>query len=217
MEQHVMLEARIAKLERRLRLVLVGWIWTLALGVVLGLGARQITAQPTVFRAPYIQAEKLDIIDKVGRPRIRLATFPGGDPYLELYDPKGQTGAQFSMIASMPNLMLSDPSDPRGWKVTLGQLPSPALSFQDSSGRLRIQLGLLPGKNEPYFQILDSRGRVRVLLDVSRLFPGEQHDSPRLVLYDSQGRPRAILTLFPDESAQLGILDSAGKTLFLAP
>jgi hypothetical protein len=248
MEQYAMLEARIAKLEHRLRLVLVGWISTLALAVAFGLGVRQITAQPAVFHAWHIQAEQLEIVDQEGRPRIRLAMFSheapalvvpdvlpglrlydsqgrkraqlllsvGGDPYLELYDPNGQTGAHLSMLLSIPNLVLSDP---RGrLRVSLGLgLGNSALSFHDSAGRLRIQVGLLPGKNEPYFEFLDSRERVRALLDVSGLFAGLEYESPRVALYDSQRQARAVLTLFPDESAQLGLFDSAGKILFRAP
>jgi hypothetical protein len=207
MEQHVMLEARIAKLEHRLRLLVVGCILTLALGLVLALRAQ------TVFRARHIQVEKMEIVDKEGRPRIRLATFSdedsdlglrfyddegrkraqlvlvAGDPYLEFYDPKGQTGARLSLAGTIPKLVLSDPGRQMSVRLSLG-LGMSFLSFDDRAGRTRIELGLFGG-DEPYFQILDSAERIRAAL--------------------------AVLSLGKDESAWLGLFDSAGKTLFVAP
>jgi hypothetical protein len=195
MEQYAMLEARIAKLEQRIRLVLVGWISTLALAVVFGLGVRQITAQPTVFRVQRIEAEELRIVSPGGCTLISLTSFP---PRLALYGINGRTLMRFDAIGE-PELTMYDGRGRQRIKLGFGTLFMPPeqfehahLSFYDAQERQRVVLGFsysqLPQFEIAGVQIYDSQKRSRMKF---QLVSGSQRisGSPNLELLDPVGRP----------------------------
>ena len=60
------------------------------------------------------------------------------------------------------------------------------------------------------FEVVDAKGRVRALLDVT-------DGNPYLGLYDENGKARAGLALLPDGRAGLAIIGEDGKVLWSIP
>jgi len=115
-QESELLLARVERLERRLRVAVVGWVVSIATVVVLGVAVQAIS-QPEVLRA-----RRIEVVDTAGRARIVLGVLPDGSLGLGLWDAAGRP------------------------RIGLGVAPdrSPALGLSDAAGRPRIGLVVLP-------------------------------------------------------------------------
>jgi len=132
------LRKRLDRVERRLRVAVVGWVVSIATVVVLGVAVQQAVSQPEVLRA-----RSFEVVDAAGRVRIALAVGRDGSSGLGLYDVAGRVRGVLSVL-------------PDG---------SPGLGLYDAAGQARIGLGLLPDES-PWLSLLDAAERERIALDV---------------------------------------------------
>lgn len=100
-----------------------------------------------------------------------------------LYDSRGMTRAQLTMLASV----------------------GPRLSMTDNDGTERVVMGLT-SDGAPLLGFKDKQGKV-VRLDLSL----DEDDSPVLRFWDKQGKARAALRLDADDSPALRFFDKDGK------
>lgn len=130
-QEFEILRERLERLERRMRVVVAGWVLSVAVFVLLGVTVQQAVSQPEVLRA-----RRIDVVDAAGRIRIMLAVTPDGS-VLAFSDAAGRQ------------------------PITLGVLSdgSSALGFADAAGRKRIMLGVL-SEGSPGLGLLDAAGRV---------------------------------------------------------
>lgn len=126
------LRARVERLERRMRMVVAGWVVSVAVFVLLGVAVQQAVSQPEVLRA-----RRMEVVDAAGRVRIALTVLPDGSAALALGDAAGQGRITFNVA-------------PDG---------SAGLGFQDAAGRSRILLGVAPD-GSPGLALGDAAGRM---------------------------------------------------------
>lgn len=139
-QEFEVLVARVEKLERRVRVVVAGWVLSVTAFVILGVAVQQATSQPEVLRARHIM-----VVDAAGRPRIALSVTPDGSSVLGFRDAAGQVRIGLLVL-------------PNG---------SPALEFRDAAGRPRIGLSAAPDGTS-VLDLRDAAGRVRIMLGLTR-------------------------------------------------
>ncbi len=172
------LHTRVRTVERRLRLVVTGWIFSLVAFVLLGLWVQQAISQPSVLRA-----RRLEITDDAGQPRIAMDAV-GQRPSVWLSDGSGKRRLGLAVIPpGVPVLWLLDPEERK--RIELSVLPdgAGALVLSDSPGRSRIWLNV-GADGTPSLSLLEFLARPRILLKV--LDDGR----PGLWLFDTTGRVR---------------------------
>ena len=106
------LRTRIERLERRMRMVVAGWVLSVAVVVLLGVAVQQAVSQPEVSRT-----RRIEVVDAAGRRRILLGIDPDGSPVLALWDTAGR-----------PRILLSIRPD-----------GAPGLSLWDAAERVLFQ------------------------------------------------------------------------------
>jgi hypothetical protein len=131
------MEIRLGRIERRLRIVQVGWAMTGIVLVLLGIGARQVSSQPAIVRG-----RGVEVVDEAGRARIELGV-RYGIALLRMADPAGRPRVELAVF-------------PDGF---------PGLQFADADGRPRIRLGVGTA-GEPELWLLDRLERPRIGLKV---------------------------------------------------
>lgn len=171
-QEFEILRARVERLERRMRVVVAGWVLSVAAFVFLGVTVQQAASQPETLRA-----RRIEVMDAAGQPRIRLAvSVPDGSPQLTLLGAAGQGTVLLTVFRS-----------------------GPVLGLADAAGQTRILLGVFPSGSG--LLLKDAAGRSRIeLVDLDRLFGLSLKDaaekeriglytlpdgSPRLSLYDA--------------------------------
>lgn len=126
------LRARLERLERRMRVVVAGWVLSAVVFVLLGVAVQQAVSQPEVLRA-----RRIEVVDAAGRASIMLGVTPDGKvPLLLFFDATGETRGLLGMTLN-------------------GGLQ---LRFNDAAGRARIVLATSPDR--PEVVLTDATGRV---------------------------------------------------------
>ncbi len=148
------LRTRIERLERRMRMVVAGWVLSVAV-VLLGVAVQEAVSQPETLRA-----RRIEVVDAAGRTRIGLGTLPDGSAALSLADAAGRVRIGLGTFPDgRPRLSLMDAAGRE--RIGLGTLPdgSPGLSLADAAERTRIFLVTLPD-GSPVLSLWDAAGRV---------------------------------------------------------
>ncbi len=199
------IRARLEKVERRLRMTLVGWVVSLVMLVLVGGASQYATSQPTVLRA-----RSLEVVDQMGRARIVLSVdrVPGssesrpGVSGIWLLD---DTGRHLATLGSTPNgsssLSFNDPARP----LQFGTLSLDGLILSDTKGTGRIQVSF------DGLSLWDPGRRMRILLAL------HADESVGLTLFDPAGHLRTALDVDDDGSPGLTLFDGAGRRLYGAP
>jgi hypothetical protein len=91
-----------------MRVVVAGWVLSVAVFVLLGVAVQQAVSQPEVLRA-----RRIEVVDTAGRLRIALGVASDGSPGLGFWDTTGRV--RIALVV-----------DPDG---------SPGLSLHDAAGR----------------------------------------------------------------------------------
>ncbi len=172
------LHTQVRTVERRLRLVVTGWILSLVAFVLLGLWVQQAISQPSVLRA-----RRLEITDDAGQSRIAMDAV-GQRPSVWLSDGSGKRRLGLAVIPpGVPVLWLLDPEERK--RIELSVLPdgAGALVLSDGPGRSRIWLNV-GADGTPSLSLSEFLARPRILLKV--LDDGR----PGLWLFDTTGRIR---------------------------
>jgi hypothetical protein len=145
----------------------------------------QQTSTPTSL--PYIQAQKLEIIDQSGKVRLSLGSNP-------------QTGAaglsMFDGTSKSPRILIGEPGDGTNTIV-----------LQDVNGKRLASLDLLP-EGTPRLALFNSTGGSIVL---------GAADKSVLTFNDNSQRSRATIGLDSTGQPALAIYDSTGKVVWLVP
>lgn len=192
----------IARLERRMRLIVAGWVFSVAAFVLFGVIVQHAASQPTVLRV-----RRIEVIDAVGRTRIELngGSVADGRPWLRLMDPEGQK--RFELTGEgrpewSPWLTIADAKG----EATV-ELTESWLRFWDSTRQRRIFIGVgYPG--------LTPEGVVRL----GRIGLAVLPDGTSWVLLgDASNRSRIGLVVARDGMPGLTLRDSTGRVLFRAP
>lgn len=151
-------QARLRRMERRLRVVQLGWVFSVVALGLLGIGARQVSSQPAVLRGRALEVVDeagharigldvrygialLRLADPAGRSRVELTVFPDGLPGLQLADAEGRTRIRLGVgLAGEPELWLLDRLErPRiGLKVLSTGVPRIWL-FDPGTGQVSFQ------------------------------------------------------------------------------
>lgn len=198
------IHARLEKLERRLRVTLVGWVLSLVVLVLLGATAQRAISQPTVLRA-----RSLEIVDQTGQARIVLSVdrIPGrsdvrpGVSGIWLLDAAGKPRARLSSADDGSfSLSFSDPARPQFSTLSLD-----GFILSDTTGKGRIQL--IPDG----LSLWDTGRRMRILLAI------DADGGAGLTLFDGAGKPRAALDVEQGGSPGLTLFDGVGQTVFKTP
>lgn len=152
------LRERLERLEGRMRVVMTGWVLSVAVFVLLGVTAQQTASQPEVLRA-----RRIEVVDAAGRQRIGLGVAADGISHLSLRDAGGQI-----------RTMLGVAPDGSG----------SALGFHDAAGEIRAVLGIAPD-GMTWLTLRDAAGQMRLRLAV---FPDGSprltlHDAAERVLF----------------------------------
>lgn len=131
------LQTRVAALEKKLKRTSIGWIMTLVLLLVGGIGVEQAMSQ-----AQSLQARRLDLLDSAGHTRLTLGFDTTGRPGLWMYDDASK-GRIFIGFGS--------------------QRPTPQVTLQDDNGRTRLYLGFgATGNITPQVTLSDEAGTPRI-------------------------------------------------------
>lgn len=164
------LKARVRKLERQLRVALVGFLLAaVALGIVFG--APQATSQPTtvVARAVHVVdstglarislqldsdgSPRIDLGDTEKRPRLALRVLGDGTPVISFGDANRKSRLLLDLGADgAPRLRLGDGTRPRLGLFVFDS--GPAIGLNDAAGRRRAMFALL-GNGQPILQLLN--------------------------------------------------------------
>lgn len=130
------LRARLARVERRVRVVITAWIVSVSVVGLLGVSARQAESQPDTLRA-----RALEIVDQDGNVRIYLNVYQDGTGEAVFNDRQGR-GRMWLHVR------------PDG---------TPAVTLADSKGRGRIWIASFADETSGLL-LSDVRGRGRVWL-----------------------------------------------------
>lgn len=153
-QEFEVLRARVETMERRMRMIVAGWVLSVAVLVVLGMAVQQVIAQPDVLRV-----RRIEVIDAARQPRITLDVTPDGSPELSLRDTVGRTRIMLNVFPDESSAVsLGDMvSRPR---IALAVLPdgSPGISLVDATGQIRAILQAFPD-GSPRLTLLDAAGR----------------------------------------------------------
>ena len=130
------LAARLAAVERRLRLSTFVW-----LGIVIVLTVVSFGAQRALSQTSALHARSLDIVDASGRTRISLGLNTNGAPGIWVYDAHSKSRVYVGLSAQA----------------------APAIELEDKSEKIRVYLGLGAGEGSaPELSLTDPRGDQRL-------------------------------------------------------
>jgi hypothetical protein len=150
------LQARLHRVERRMRLVLVGWIASAVALVLLGVVAGGATSQPEVLRA-----QAVEVVDAAGKTRIALHVRQGV-AVVRLADRVGQSRIEFAVFPDeYAGVQLSDGAGRPRIRLSVDSGGAPALWLFDALARHRLGLKVL-SDGGPRLWLLDATtGQVR--------------------------------------------------------
>lgn len=149
------IKRRCEQLERTLRISWGVWVISMVLiALLLFSGLRQGTTQSEV-----LVTRQLVIVDKIGKPRIKMGVRPDGAAWIALYDTCGmrRLGIQLRPNGT-PAVKLHDANGtPRAILSTISN-GAPYFMFDHEDGTERINL-MVKSDGRPWFYLLDARGR----------------------------------------------------------
>jgi hypothetical protein len=138
------LQARLHKMERWMRIVVTGWVLSMAVMLVLGVAVRTAISQPEV-----VSVRALNILDEAGRRRITLDAV-AGDPRIRILDSLGTPTIALGGVLT-PGLLMTDSA-----KRSYVLLDAYGILFAGPPG----QAGMKVDTQGPVFWFVDSSGRV---------------------------------------------------------
>lgn len=100
-EEFEALRRRLAQVERRMHLVVTGWVFSMAVMLVLGVAVRIAMSQPQV-----VSVRALNILDEAGRRRIALDAV-AGEPSIRIFDSSGTSIIALGGVPT-PGLFMTD-------------------------------------------------------------------------------------------------------------
>jgi len=152
------LAARLAAVERRLRITTMVWLGVVMVMIVLSVGAERALSQTQA-----LQARSLDIVDANGRTRISLSMSTAGNPAIWIYDANQKTRVYLGLSGSgqpTPQLNLSDENERTRAYLGFGTTgaSTPQLGLSDPQGVQRLYVGWSTAEN-PEFSLTDGSGK----------------------------------------------------------
>ena len=197
------LEEKLARAERRYRLVLAGTgivvLACAAIWVVLGAAGRAQAQNPGE-AGKVIRASKFILEDEKGELRAVLGMTDDG-PRLGLYDEAGESGVEMAVLKDGPKLALHDEKGQTRVELSIDDMAESALRMYDENGKARIWL--VDFRDGPGLALCDENGPRAALA----LFK----DQPQMSLYGKSGKPGAALAMGKDGS-ELTLYDEVGRT-----
>jgi hypothetical protein len=222
------LRARVERLERRMRVVVAGWVLSVAVFVLLGVAVQQAISQPEVLRA-----RRIEVVDAAGRERIGLDVNPEGNARMQFLDVRGRT--RMFLTTDGPGIALFDEAGDILLAISLGfRGSSPTIMLRDAAARGSSSIALSAGSGGPSLTFRDLSGRSRFFLFTSndgksllelsdsaeRPRVGISLDSdgmPLVSLRDASGLPRLALRLSQEWGPGLFMMNENGRTIFRIP
>ncbi|HEV2356907.1 MAG TPA: hypothetical protein VGZ23_04750 [bacterium] len=186
-EEIQVMRARVARAERRLRIMSLGWLAAAVVAAVLWTGAPRAQSQTAV-----LSARRIAVVDQKGKDRISLALDSSNNPAIWLRDDAGKDRLfiGFGKLAARPLIELSD-----------------------ETGRVRVTMGLSPDRDTPQVVLLDENGRQRGFLG----FSASGTATPEFDLADEHAMDRITFGWSPADKPVLMVRDPSGKTIWSAP
>jgi hypothetical protein len=220
-------EARLLRLERRVRLVGAGWIATVVVAALLGVGVQQATSQPQVLRV-----RGLGVVDTAGRERITLGVGSDGVPAVRFNDAAGRQRLRLAVLPDgSPGIRFYDAAGRERVELIVTSDGSPGIGLYDATGKAAVGL-YMNSNGSPTIGLFDAN-RERVALTVNRGLAGiDLRDAfgrpritlvvlpigwPEIALSDAAERSRIELNLLQDRSPEIKLWDASGRALFTAP
>jgi hypothetical protein len=134
-QEFEILRARLQRLERRVLVVTLGWVLSVATFVLLGVAVQQAVSQPEVLRA-----RRIEVVDAAGRLRILLGVLPDGTPMLGLSDAARRLRIGLAVHPNgLAQLTLGDAAGRTRISLALLLDGTPSLFLQDAAGRVLFQ------------------------------------------------------------------------------
>lgn len=154
-EEFDAVSVRLQRVERRLRMAIVGWMLSVVVLAVLWVGVQQAMSQSQV-----IQARRFEVLDQSGRRVISLGLDTSGLGGIWLYDSAGNNSVQIGFGGGLPGIWVSDSSGKERMALTYDSDKQPGLWFKDTSERTRLTMG--PGTDgEPGIWLYDTAHQTR--------------------------------------------------------
>jgi len=125
------LQIRLSAVEQRLRVLVMGWAFSMIFLTVLWIGTHQARSQ-----TQHVQTRGIDIMDEAGRRRIALGFADNGAPGIWILDTSGHQMAELGV----------------------GSQGFPAVWFNDGAGKERVVVGFVSG--QPGIRVYDAGARV---------------------------------------------------------
>jgi len=156
-----------------------------------------------------IRSESVDIVDRRGTVRVRIAADENGRAGLFLFGGSGEIRGELSVLdGAVPRLALFDGEGAVRASVIGDAAPGLILLHKD--GKRRIHLGLeVDGAPSLGFFTRDGRNRAEILLGAG--------GRPSFLIRDEHGSVRVALGIISDGSALLAACDDKGKPIWIAP
>ena len=156
-----------------------------------------------------IRAESVDIVDRDGTVRARIATDDKGGAGLFLFGAGDEIRAELSVLeGAVPRLALFDGDG--NVRASLVGDAAPALILLHKGRKRRVHLGLeVDGAPSLGFFFGEGRSRAEIALGSG--------GKPSLMLRDDHGIVRAAVGIRTDGSPLLAACDEKGKPIWVAP
>ncbi len=150
------LRVRVERLERWMRIVVVGSVLSVAVFMLLGVAAQQTVSQSEVLRA-----RRIEVVDTTGRPRMVLALSPqDGSPALVMLNAAGRTRVSLAILPrGASGLVVSDAAGRE--RISLSSVPSggAGLALLNVTGGTRAMFTTLPS-GPPVLVLYNAEGGV---------------------------------------------------------
>ncbi len=178
------------------------------LAILAGLAGALVAAR-LVRPGKAIRAESVDIVDRRGRTRARIAADENGRAGLFLLGASGEIRGELAVLeGAVPRLALFDGEG--GVRASLVGDAAPALILLQKEGKRRVHLGLeVDGAPSLEFFAPDGRGRVEMMLGSGA--------KPSFLIRDERGVVRGAFGILGDGSPLLATCDERGKPIWIAP
>jgi len=156
-----------------------------------------------------IRAESVDIVDRGGTVRARIAADENGRAGLFVFGASGEIRGEVSVLeGAVPRVALFDREGVV--RASLIGDAAPGLILLHRDGKRRIHLGLeVDGAPSLGFFSREGRSRAEILLGSG--------GRPSFLIRDAHGSVRVALGIISDGSALLAVCDDKGKPIWIAP
>ncbi len=194
--------ARVERLERRMRVVVAGWVVSVAVFVLVGVAVQQAVSQPEILRV-----RRIEVVDDMRRTRIELngGSQPDERPGLRLIDPAGHKRIELTGEGRPDWSPWLTIADAKGEAIM--ELTQSSLRFWDRTRQRRIFLGVPDWSLTP--EGVAKLGRIGLAV--------LQDGTSWLLLGDASNQSRIGLVVTPDGTPGLTLRNATGRVLFRAP